>query len=266
MLEAAKSVVRYFAVLAIAVALFHGCYSDPAQKDFEKAEQLLSSGESAEALRKYAYIANNFQASPSAPKSRYKMAFIYRNSLLDRKEAIETYKTLIFLYPQSAEAVSARKDLAKLYSEIGEYSKALAQEQWLYKQGYLNENQFKYMLAMHYVRINDFKQARIEFESLKSNAGDKEIVQEAYFQHASTYFLEGDSKKAIEAYDDVLSRFPTHKAALDMKFNKAKALEEFGKPLEALELLVSIRGAHPNKAVVDSSIEAIRDRLRNGGG
>lgn len=263
MLRAFKLALSCLAVLAV-VTLLHGCSSDPALKDFEKAEELLSSGDYAGALKKYSYIAGNFQASPSAPKSRYKIAFIYGTAVRDAGRAIEAYNTLLFLYPQSAEVVSARKDLAKLYSEIGEYSKSLAQEQWLYKKGYLSDAQFKYQLAMHYVRINDFQQARIEFEALVKSASDKEVLQDAFFQHANTYFLEGDSKKAIEAYDDVLARYPKHKAALEMKFNKAKALEESGRPAEALELLFGIRAEHPNKEAVESSIQSIRERLSEG--
>lgn len=251
-----------FLLLPIAFYLFTGCSADPARKEYEKAEELLSKGEYSDALERYYRISSSFQGSPYGAKSQYRIAFIYNNHFNDKKRAVAAYYAVYYIYPKSPEAVLAGKDLAKIYSDAGDHVRALEQYQRLMKQRPEESAEFKRKIALEYLYMGDFRQSRIEFNELLKSAAGKDSVAEVRFQIANTYYLEGDTEKAIYGYDEVISGFPETPAAKEAAFNKAKAFEETGHSVEALGILRSIRPDYPNKGAIDLKIEAIEKRLK----
>ncbi|MBI5344071.1 MAG: tetratricopeptide repeat protein [Deltaproteobacteria bacterium] len=252
-------------LLLIAASFLFACSSDPARERFDKAEGLLSDGRHAEALAEYTYVVNNFQGSPDAPRSQYRIAFIYENFLTDKKRARDAYFTLSHVYPNSAEALLAGKSLAKMHSDDGEHEKAIAEYQKLIGQRPEERDRLKYLIAMEYMKTGDLKQARIELTELLKAASDKEAAAEAGFQIANTYYLEGDTKNALDAYDAAASKYPDSRMAIEARLSKAKALEDAGRLDEAIEILRSLQAKHPDKEVIGAKIEWIENRVKEDG-
>ncbi|MBI5887790.1 MAG: tetratricopeptide repeat protein [Deltaproteobacteria bacterium] len=254
-----------FITFLICLCLFAGCAKDPAAKDYDRAEELLSQGEYVEALKRYYTITNDFPGSEYAPKSQYKIGIIFNNYFHDRKRAISAFRAVFFVYPNSPEALLAKKELAGIYSNFGDHRKALAEYQWLLKQSTsLDAPEYKFLIAMEYVKMNDFRQARIELDDIIKTTGSMDMIAEAKIEAANTYYLEGDVKTAMEGYDEIIEKFPDHKAAIDAKFNKARALEETGRLAEAQGVLKKLLPDYPYKPVIILKLQSIEQRLKEG--
>lgn len=241
-----------------------GCGSERAAERFKKAEQDFGGGRFTEAIEKYDYIANNFQLTPYAPKSWYRIAYIYGHFLGDKRKAIGVYYTLISVYPESPAAFSARRDLAEIYSADGDHTKAVEQYQWMLDniKDPLEGERYRYIIAEEYFKMNDFMQARAEINELLESASSEDIIAKAYLLRANTYYLEGDSNKAIDAYEETISAVPDPEIAFKARFNLAKALEEADRLKEALAVLETLKGEYPNKEAVIASMDWIRKRMR----
>ena len=253
-----------FVSFLICLCLFAGCSRDPARKDYDRAEELLARGVYREALTRYERILEKHRSSEYAPKSQYRVAFIYDNYLNDRKRAMDEYLALYNVFPQSPEAKLAREAIAGIYSGNGDHARALEEYLWLLKQRPRDPARLRYGIAMEYFKMGDFKQARIEFTELLRAPQDQEMAPDIYMGLANSYYLEGDAKKAMETFDGVIDRFPKHRAAFDAKLGKADILEETGRTGEALAMLRALRGEYPEKEAVRSRIGLIERRLREG--
>ncbi len=89
---------------------------DPAEEDYNQAEEYLNSGDYYGAIDKFNTILQEYPASAFAPKAIYASGWIEENKLKDYTAAAESYDTLIARYPAS------------------EYVKAVAPKVSLYKQ------------------------------------------------------------------------------------------------------------------------------------
>lgn len=247
-------------------AFFNGCSEDPALSAYDRAEKALSEGDYAGALEKYSYVANNFHSSPYGPKSRYRIGFIYNRHLRENEKALEAYKTLYYLYPESSEAVLARQEIAKLYSRGGEHSRAVGEYQRLLEERPGEADKFLYQIAMEYIKMNDFRQARIELTELLSRTSNRNLIPKIHYQIANTYYIEGDLFRAVTAYDEVISRFPESQFSIEAGFGKGKAFEESGKLKEALQAYKSIENEYPDREVLKNRINLIESGLGNEAG
>ncbi len=250
-----------FAIFCLSLT---GCGPESAAKRFKNAEQDFGGGRFTEAIEKYDYIANNFQLTPYAPKSWYRIAYIYGHFLENKRKAIDVYYTLISVYPKSPWTLSARRDLAEIYSADGDHTKAVEQYQWILDnmKDSVEGEKYRYIIAEEYFKMNDFMQARAEINELLENAHSKDIIAKAYFLRANSYYIEGDSNKAIDAYEETISAVPDPKIALKARFNLAKALEGADRLKEALDVLETLKDEYPNKEAVIASMDWIKKRMR----
>lgn len=252
--------------MLLGAPLLSGCAVDPAQREFERAERLLSEGSYREAIDQYSYVVSRFGGSAYAPRSQYKIGVIYDRNLSDEKKALNAYSALFFMYPASAEAALARHDVAKIYSRKGEYRKAVEEYQKLLEERPGEQEKVQYLIAMEYVKMNDFRQARIELTELLDKVSNPAVAPKILFQIANTYYIEGKMQKALSGYDEIISKYPETDAAIDARFGKAKALDEEGRLEEALSILRGLEGQYPNSEALNKSIELIEKRLKENQG
>lgn len=239
---------------------FTACSADHGSVVFEKAEKQFSKGEIDVALTQYQYVVDKYPESAFAPKSQYRIAQIYNHNFRDKKKAMEAYSTLFFMYPNSPDTIDARADIAAIYAASGEHRLAIDQYQKLITENPTGYKDFQYKIAMEYILLNDFSQARVEFAELLGRASG-ELVPEIEYQIANTYYIEGNLKDAIERFEKIISRFPDSPFALNAKLGIAKSYSETGKLGEAMVLLNELKDKYSNKAAVDIMIDAIQVRL-----
>jgi tetratricopeptide (TPR) repeat protein len=232
---------------------------------FQRAEDQFGRGDYDAALGGYAYIVNSFHASPYAPRGQSRIAYIYDHRLSDEKRALDAYTMLHHLYPESPEAVDARLETARIYSGRGEHRKAVEDLEVFLKRRPSERERVRYLIAMEYVKMNDFRQARIEFNELLRFASDRDLLPKIRLQIANTHYIEGSVAEALNGYDTVIRDYPDHEAAVEAMLGRAGALDESGRPAEALAVLRGLVGRYPNKEAIRQRIASIEARLAEAG-
>jgi TolA-binding protein len=255
----------FLSISTLPAVFLSGCGVPPEAKIFDEAESLLSEGRYHGAIDGYSRVVDLFPESPYAPKSHYKIGLIYSRYLDDVPRAMEAYSTLLYMYPSSPEVIAARMDRARVFSSREENWNAIEEYQWLLENGPRDrQDRFRYNIAMEYVKMNDFEQARIELEDLISAMPSTPLLPELHYQLANTYYLQGSLEEAIRAYDGVISEFKAHRVGLEARLGKAAALEEAGRLKEALALLKELEDEYPNREAVKIRIHSIEERLKKG--
>jgi len=252
-------------VLSLCVFMVTACSTDPGRAVFDKAEMTFSKGDIETALSQYKYVVDKHPGSSFAPKSQYRIAQIYNTYVGDKKRAMEAYSTLYFMYPNAPETVDARADLAAIYAANGNHGLAIEQYQRLITDRPSEYAKVQYLIAMEYIMLNDFRQARVEFTELLNRASG-ERLPEIQYQIANTYYIEGSLDDAMAWYEKVIARYPQSPFALDAKMGVAKSLSESGRLNEALSLLKELKDKYPNKAAVDVLMEGVQLRIDEGVG
>lgn len=260
--------LKIFIPVCIVIALVffgYGCGLSPEEESFQQAEIILSNGDYKEAITAYKAFLQEFPQSRYAPESLYKTAYIYNRHQRDVKNALETYEMLFYLYPNSHHAMLAREDRAEIFSMAGEQRKAIEQYTGLLKEGIRErEDNYRYKIAMEYIKMNAFGQARIEFEELLKSKPNTVFAPKVYFQIATTYYLEGRLGDAVGAYDEVITRYPNDQLSIEARLGKAAAFEEAGRHTDALALLSELEDDYSNSYVIKIRIKSTRERMKKG--
>jgi TolA-binding protein len=243
----------------------YGCGAPAEQEIFDDAERLLSEGQYLAAVEGYSRVVELFPESPYLTQSQYKIGFIYSRYLYDVSRAMEAYSTLLYMYPSSPEVSPARQDRARIFSSLGNHLNAIEEYQWLLDNGPgENRDRFQYNLAMEYLKMSEFGQARIELEELLNAVPSTPLLPEVHYQLANIYYLEGNLEEAEKAYDEIISKFQGQRVSLEARLGKAAALEEAGKLKEALALLKELEEEYPNREAVRIRITSTEERLKKG--
>jgi TolA-binding protein len=255
--------VIFFLSISTLPVFLYGCGVPREQEIFEEAERLLSEGQYLAAIDGYSRVVELFPESPYVAQSQYKIGFIYSRYLDDVSRAMEAYSTLLYMYPSSPEVSAARQDRARVFSSLGNHWNAIEEYRWLLDNGPGEKrDRFQYNMAMEYVKMNEFGQARIELEELLNAVPSTPLFPEVHYQLANIYYLEGNLEEAERAYDEVISKFQGHRISLEAKLRKAAALEEAGRLKEALALLKELEEEYPNREAVRIRIASTEERLK----
>ncbi len=254
-----------FVTSVVFCLLLYSCSGDPALELFQKAETLLGKGNYHGAIEGYRRVVKEYPESPYASISQYKLGFVYNRHLKDVDKALDAYMALFYLYPDSKETVQARKDMAGIYSELGDHRRAIEEYQFLLEEGPpARRADYQYLIAMEYIKLNDFQQARVELRELLDIVSSPEFISRIYYQLANTYFLEGRLNEAIETYSKVIEKAHNQSMVLEARLGKAIALEELGRLTDALSILKGLMEVYPNREAISTRIEWIEKRLKEG--
>lgn len=242
-----------------------GCSSSPAIDGFAEAERLLGGGEFHAAIAGFSMVVDRYPESEVAAKSQYMTGYIYLRHINDLDRAMESFSALFYLYPRSPEVYLARKDRVEVFSSRGEHLRAIEELQWVVKKAPANERDgLKLRIALEYEKVNEFRAARAELAELMETTVDPALLARVSYHRAALYYLEGDCEKAIEAFDQVASRFPGDNVAMDARLGTAVCLEETGRLAEALSMLKALLGVYPNEQAVKIRMASIEERISKG--
>ncbi len=256
-----------FSIALIFIAAFTvGCSNKAEEKAFFRAERALGEGEHLEAVAFYRIFVEDFPDSELAPEAQYKIGLVYGSQIKNAAKAMEAYSMLLYLYPGSPEATLAREQRAKVYSSLGRHRKSIAEYAWMLEYGPEERaGGYRYSIALEYIKMGDYGQARIELDELIKSAPPEKLLSNAYYQAATARQLGGDYSGAVEAYDLFIEKFPGHKLTSDALLHKATVLEQSGKLKEALVLMKELRVRYPDLSeALAIKIASAEKRLSNG--
>lgn len=196
------------------------------------------------------------------PQVLFQIAEIQDLYLGRYSDALLTYLMLERDYPDAPEVFAARKQVAVLYKyRLNDCGQAIAVYQKVLDDADGNSDQLQYEVADCYFRLNNFAQARIEFESLLKNDPQSDLFAEVQYRIAMTYALEGKLPEAAGAYRVVIERWSESAYAVEASFGLATVLEEQEELVEALKILEELKGVYPKEDILTRKTEQVRERI-----
>lgn len=241
---------------------YHANLQTRLEKTFQKGIELRQAGQFAEAVELFEQLHAEYPAFVKTPQTLFQTAEIQDLYLGRYADAVLTYLLLERDFPDAAEVVPARKKLASLYKyRLKDCSQAIAVYQKILDQPGSDNDRLQYEVADCYFRLNNFAQARIEFENLLKNYLASDLVAEVQYRIAMTYALEGKLPEAAGAYLLVAERWADSPYALEARFGLATVLEEQEKLLEALKILEELAGVYPKQGILERKTEQVRERI-----
>jgi TolA-binding protein len=197
-----------------------------------------------------------------APEALLQSGTLLHLSLGRYQEALLAYLTLERDYADAPQAGAARLQLAELYKyRLDDQPRAIAAYRRLLDEPRDDGDRLQYELADCYFRLNNFEQARIEFENLLRDYPLTPMAAEVRFRIAVTYALEGAAENAMAAFREVTTRWPGSPFAIEARFGLAAALEERERLRDALAILEELQGVYPNQQVLEQRILHLRGRI-----
>lgn len=232
------------------------------EETFQNGVALRQAGKYVEAVDLFEKLHDEYPDFERVPQSLFQSAEIQDLYLGRYSDALLTYLLLERDFPEAAEVVQARKQVAVLYKyRLNDCGQAIAVYQKVLDQPDPENDQLQYEVADCYFRLNNFDQARIEFDSLTKSYPQSLLIAEVQYRIAMTYALEGKLPEAAGAYRLVVERWSESPYALEASFGLATVLEEQEELLEALKILESLAGIYPKQDILERKTAQVRERI-----
>lgn len=233
------------------------------EEAFQEGLALRQAGKYAEAVEIFQGLYGEHPGFVRNPQAIFQTAEILDLYLARYSDALLTYLLLERDYPDAHEVDLARRQAAVLYKyRLNDCGQAIAVYQKILDQPGRNNDQLQYEVADCYFRLNNFAQARIEFENLLGNYSYSELLAEAQYRIAMTYTLEGKLPEAAAAYRLVIEGWPDNPYALEASFGLATVLEEQEELREALKILEELAGIYPKQDILKKKTEQVQERIK----
>lgn len=235
---------------------------DILENRFQKGLALRDAGDSAGAVEQLRELQAKHPESARAPEALLQAAKLLNFSLNRFSDALLVYLSLERDYAATPQAAEARRQIADLYKfRLNDQARAITAYQRLIDDEADGADQLQYEVADCYFRLNNFEQARIEFEQQLRNYPASTLAPEVQFRLAVTHALEGNVDRAMAAYREVPERWPQSPYAIEARFGLATVLEERDRLQEALSLLEALRGSYPNQEALEQRIANLQGRI-----
>lgn len=246
--------------------IFAACLSDDGRDVFDLAEKLRSERNYAEALEKYRYITVHHGKSEEAAESFYRIGEISYLYLQDFTAAAAAFHNLLDDYPWSSRCKRAQSYLAEITMyRLEDFKQAIVEYQRAisYYRDEREAERFQFEIAMAYFNLKNFEQQRVELNLLLSRFPGTELKGEVYYQIANSFYVEGFPDEAMKYYEKIIKEFPDTLLSLESTFRLAGCLEEKENLKGAIALLQEIENVYPNGDIVKMRIAKIRKRLKS---
>ncbi len=241
---------------------YHVTLQTRLEETFQDGLALRQAGKYSEAVELLVKLYDEYPDFERAPQVLFQTAELQDLYLGHYSEALLTYLLLERHFPGAEEVLSARQQVAVLYKyRLNDCGQAIAVYQKILGQPGPENDQLQYEVADCYFRLNNFAQARIEFESLIKNYPHSALVAEVLYRIAMTYALESKLPEAAGAYRLVIERWAESPYALEASFGLATVLEEQEELLEALKILEELSGIYPKQGILERKTIQVRERI-----
>lgn len=163
------------------------------ERRYARAEKLLAEKKYAAAAGVFRDIYEDHPDSVLTPRALF-MSGELKHLYLDLPEkALLDFLLIEKNYPQTAYRETAQRRIAALYMDrLEDYGRAIVAYQKLLDQGVEDGDQIQYRIGEAYFQLNNFEQARIEWESLIESAPQSPLIPEALYRIGVTWSLQGN--------------------------------------------------------------------------
>jgi len=248
--------------LAIGLLWYRASLDGILEQRYQKGLALRAAGDFAGAAEVLRDLHQEHPHSSRAPEALLQTAELQHLALGRYQEALQDYLNLERVYGQSPQATAARRQVAELYKyRLGDQARAIVAYQRLLEDSEEQADRLQYEVADSYFRLNNFEQARIEFDNLLRSYPASLLAAEVQFRIAVIFALEGAAEQAMAAYREVPARWPRSPYAAEARFGLATVLEERERMSDAMVILEELQGAYPNQEALEQRIAHLRSRI-----
>jgi len=227
-----------------------------------KGEKMVGIGEYGAAVEIFTSIHKSHGDFRLAPQALFRSAEVLNHYLERHHEAILAYLMVEKDYTDTEQARTAQEQVAEIYkNRLRDYGRAIVAYQKLLDRGVPDGDRIQYEVADSYFRLNNFEQARIEFESLLKNYPDSPLVAEVQYRIAIAYSLEGASEEAEEAFRATIEKWPESSYTAEARFGLATVLEERDELRASLQILEELKGIYPNSEALAKKTDQVKERI-----
>jgi TolA-binding protein len=233
------------------------------EKDYARAESLVERGDYEAAVDLFRGIYDRHPQFHLAPQALYQSGDVLNLFLNRHREAVLAFLLVEKDYPGQGIALRAQRQVADIYKyRLRDYEQAIVFYQKLLDGGNADGDRLQYEVADTYFRLENYQQARLEFETLVRTYPASPLLAEVAYRTAVTYSLEGKPSEAEAAFRRVTDAWPQSPYALEALFGLATTLEDRDELVEALKILEELAGRYPNAEVLNKKTEQVRERIR----
>lgn len=249
-------------LLLIALAFGYRSYQETIPgRLYSKGLALESQGRPEQALSSYERLFGSYGESPMAPEALYRAARIARFDLRQDKKALLFFLQLEHDYPDSEFVAKAQQEAAELSkNRLRDYAQAIVIYQRLLDSGMQGGDRIQYEIADSYFRLNNYSQARIEFEALLERFPESPLCPEVLFRRANAAFLDGQNDAARAGYQELIDSYPGNPYSVEARFSMAEILETEEKLKEALKAYRTLKG-YPQQVLLEEKIKHLEERI-----
>ena len=254
----------FLALTLLLAAAWHYAPLDSGQERlFSKSESYFQQGEYEKAAHTFRRFYEKYPENDRAAEALYRSADILNVYLKKHHEAILAFLLVTRDYDDREWALNAQLQVADIYkNRLMDYPQAIVAYQKLLDRGVSESARIQYEVGDAYFRLNNYEQARIEFESLVKSYAESNLVPEVKYRIALAYSLEGKLKKAEKTFTEMIKDWPEDPFALEAQFGLATVLEEQERLQESLAVLQKLKGVYPNEEALTKRINQVEDRIR----
>lgn len=249
-------------VLACTAFWFHQTRQARFEEMFQEGLLLREAGKYEQSVDQFMKLYLEQPSFQRIPQTLYQAAEMQNLYLAQYSEALLNFLLIERDFPDAEEVVPARKQAAALYKyRLNDCSQAIVVYQKILDQSGFEDAQLQYEVADCYFRLNNFDQARIEFESLLKNYPQSNLIAEVQYRIAMTYTLESKLPEAAGAYRLVMERWPESPYALEAGLGLATVLEEQEELKAALKVLDGLAEKFPNQEILRQKRAQVSERM-----
>jgi TolA-binding protein len=149
-----------------------------------------------------------------------------------------------------------------LFSKVEDYKAAIDQYQRLLGKYPDSEEKdfFLYRMAKSYYHILKFDDSVATFRRLINERPQSHLLEESLYQIGNGLYTKGEYEAAIEAFEEVMIKFPKGKYTIFAQFGVATCYEELDQLDEAYTIYNRIKDSYPSKNVVELKLKRVKER------
>ncbi len=254
--------------MLVALALAASLFSVYQQKQLTASQQLFAQGVKLESLGEitaaekiYHEIYQHYPQGQEAAEALLRVGKLWQYDHQDEQMALLSYLKLEHNYPESLLVLTAREEAAQIVKyTLRDYSRAIEYYQHLLDLNTGTPDQYYYEIADCYFRLENYSQARIEFETLLEIYPESFLVPDVLYRKGGLLLLEGLVADARSAWQGLIEQYPDSKYRIQAEFDLAKLLEEEEHLTEALQYYRKLEG-RLQSSLLEEKIKHLEQRI-----
>jgi len=255
-------------LLTFVLVLLAACAPQGQEEALREAQDLLASGQPAEARVAFQEFIQTYPDSKNLPWALFGLASADHLRLDRYASALAIYHRLILLFPTHETAPLTLERLAGIYlSNLKDYPAAIRILTRLRDEYGRNDNrwdEYQDRISWACFMMDDYPAARQACSRLIEESPDSPLAEQAYLRLADSYYVQDMIPQALTAYQEALARFPGGRFKDRIKFRTANCLEETGQLTEARRVYLEILESYDNPEAVRIRLAGVEKRLKEG--